>query len=260
MSKESRRAVVIGGATGIGSGICRALVGRGYIVDLCDIDESGANALAGQFPQGRLSSHRVDVTDAGNLIAAEAAIRAKPGDIDLVFVNAGAITLKEFLESTDDDWEWLFSINLFGTVRSFRAFLPGLLEQEGRSRLCVTSSVAALRRPPMKGQTMYMATKAAQMGLASALRSELEGTNVDLSVIFPGAVASSLRAKSQASRPGAVKIYIPPSQTAGRLMSADDAGLRIVSCVEEGRPFIATHPGDASAVEAAQRDIMEAFR
>jgi NADP-dependent 3-hydroxy acid dehydrogenase YdfG len=62
--------------------------------------------------------------------------------------------VKAFLETTDDDWQWLMGINFLGTVKSLRAFLPGLVAQ-GSGRVVVTSSVAALRELPMPAQSMY---------------------------------------------------------------------------------------------------------
>jgi len=259
MAHDSKLAVVIGGATGIGAGICQALAGRGYRIALCDIDEEGAGTLAAQLSPHRVTFHRVDVTDPSSLVAAAAAIRANDDDIDLLFANAGAISLKPFLDTTEADWTWLFSINLFGTVNAVRAFLPGLLAQSGRSRICVTSSVTALRTPPMIGQTIYMATKSAQLGFTNGLRTELEGTQVGLSVIFPGAVSSALRAKSEARRPGAVQVQIPKSAAGPGMISPQEAGERIVVGIENGRDFISTHPGERPLVRSMQEKLLAAF-
>ena len=258
MEFEGQSAVVIGGATGIGSGICRALAARGARVHLCDIDPEGAEKLAADVGEGRIAVHPCDVTRVESLIAAEAAIRAD-GPVSLVFVNAGAIALKPILESTPADWQWLFEINLFGTVKAIQAFLPGLLAQEVRSRLVVTSSVAALRTPPMSGQTMYMASKTAQLGLCNGLRTELEGTKVDLSVIFPGAVRSAIRAKSETRRPGTIQITPPANVSSTGYIEPEVAGERIIQEVIAGQPFITTHPGEGQLVRAMQDRIMRAF-
>jgi len=257
---ENKRAVVVGGATGIGSGICRVLAARGYRIELCDIDENGAKALAAELAGARIAVHRVDVSDETTIAAAEHAIRADGPPIDLLFANAGAITLKKFVETTDDDWNWLFSINLFGCVKTVRSFLPGLLAQDAPSRICVTSSVAALRTPPMRGQTMYMASKSAQLGFCNGLRAELEGTDVGLSVIVPGPVQSQLRNKSETTRPGSVKIDISAGLATGpALMSPEQAAERIMDGVDLGRQYIATHPGDKRLVRAMQDLVLEAF-
>jgi NAD(P)-dependent dehydrogenase (short-subunit alcohol dehydrogenase family) len=257
---ESKRAVVVGGATGIGSGICRVLAARGYRVDLCDIDEEGAHALTTELSEADIAFHRVDVTDAATIMAAERAIRADGQPCDLLFANAGAITLKPFIDATDDDWSWLFSINFFGCVKTIRSFLPGLLTQQSPSRICVTSSVAALRTPPMLGQTLYMASKSSQIGFCNGLRVELEGTNVGLSVIVPGPVQSKLRDKSEITRPGAVKIDISAGLSTGpAFISPEDAAERIMEGVALGRPYIATHPGDKPLVRAMQDLVLQAF-
>lgn len=258
MTLTGKRAVVIGGATGIGSGICRALVARGATVDLCDIDEAGASALAEEMGSNAVSPHRCDVTDPASLAALEASLRAK-GDIDLLFVNAGGIVLKPFTETTDADYRWLFDVNFFGTVNVVRAFLSGLLAQTSRSRMIVTSSVAALRTPPMPGQTIYMASKSAQLGFCNGLRIELEGTSVGLTVLMPGPVRSQLRAKSEDRRPGSIELVVPPGVGASGYLEPEAAGERIVSEVEKGKPYITTHPAERDLVREAQDLILTAF-
>ena len=90
MNVEGLRAVVIGGSTGIGSGICRVLAHRGAKVALCDIDLEGANTVSRECQAGVVTTHYCDITSLDSLAATEASIRAG-GDIDLLFVNAGAI-------------------------------------------------------------------------------------------------------------------------------------------------------------------------
>ena len=259
MTAQIRHAAVIGGATGIGSGVCKALVARGYHVHLCDIDLPGARALAAELGGDRVTCYETDVTSQVSLTETERAIRTTAADLAYVFINAGAISLKRFLDTTDEDWQWLLGINFFGTVRAARTFLPGMLAQDVPSRLLVTSSVAALRTPPMEGQTMYMASKSAQLGLCNGLRTELEGTSVGLSVIFPGAVRSSLRAKSESRRPGAIRLEVPARVAGPGFIEPAEAGERIVAGAEAGRPFITTHPDEGPLVREAQDRVMTAF-
>lgn len=254
----SKRAVVVGGATGIGSGIARALVARGYHVHLCDIDTDGAAALAAELGAA-VTCHRTDVTSNESIAATEQAIRSAAGTIDLVFANAGAISLKPFVETTDEDWQWLMGINFFGTVKTLRAFLPGLLGQGAPARIVVTSSVAALRDLPLPGQAMYAASKAAQLGTCIALQTELEGTNVALSAIFPGPVRSQLRAKSEAHRAGAIQLEVPAGAHFTGYIDPPAAGERILNMVEAGRRFISTHPAEGPYVRATQDAIFTAF-
>lgn len=258
MGFGGQTAVVVGGATGIGSGLVRALAAAGAAVHLCDIDEAGAASLAAACAPGPVTVHRADVTDHGGLEATAREIAAA-GPLALVFVNAGGIVLRPFLESTAQDWDWLIGLNFLGTVNAIRAFLPALLAQGAPARLVVTSSVAALRAPAMPGQTLYVASKAAQLGLCSALSTELAGSNVALSVVLPGPVHSDIRAKSEKRRPGSIAVAVPASIGASGYLTPDEAAARILAGVAAGQPFITTHPGQRDRVREAQDDILAAF-
>jgi NAD(P)-dependent dehydrogenase (short-subunit alcohol dehydrogenase family) len=261
MNLSPCNAVVIGGASGIGEGICRALARAGATVDVCDRDTDGAQAVATALRKSGLAStsHSLDVTDENSIKETEVRIRAARGRIDLLFANAGVIALKPFLEAEVKDFQWVMDINFFGCVRSVRAFLPGMLGQDSRSRILITSSVAALRTPEMIGQTMYMASKAAQLGFSNALRRELAGTKVDLSVIFPGPVATQLMQKSERDRPGSIRLEVPQAVLGAGPMGPEEAGERIVAAVAQDKPFIATHAGERNLIRAAQDHILAAF-
>jgi len=198
------------------------------------------------------------VTSPASLAAAAATI-ASAGPANLVFVNAGAIVLKPFAETSDADWRWLFDVNLFGTVNAVRAFLPGLLAQQAPARLVVTSSIQALRPPSIAGQTIYTATKAAQFGFCQALRAELAGSNVALSILFPSAVSTAIRSKSEARHPGAIGGGAPGKAGGVTYLSPEEAGERILTEVEAGAPFITTHPGEGPKVRAEMEQILAAF-
>jgi NAD(P)-dependent dehydrogenase (short-subunit alcohol dehydrogenase family) len=262
MQLKGSIAVVVGGATGIGAGVCRALSAKGAAVQVCDRDYAGAQALADELERlgGTAAAYAIDVVDEESIAAAEAAIRSRHGRVDLLFANAGVISLKPFEQTTADDWRWILDINVIGCVSCVRAFLPAMRAQHSASRVVVTSSVAALRTPEMTGQTMYMASKAAQLGFCNALRTELAGTNVGLSVIFPGPVASQLRQKSEASRPGAIQLEVPKAVLGGGgSMPPEEAGERIVAAVVKEQAYITTHPGDGPLVRQAQDAVMAAF-
>lgn len=261
MEVKESHAVIMGGASGIGSGICRALAARGAIIDICDRDAAGAEALAVELRASgaEAEAYEVDVTDEATVRRAAAEIRALRGRTDLLFANAGGIILKPLLQTTVDDWRWIMEVNLIGCVITVRTFLPGMLAQDAPSRIAVTSSVAALRVPDLDGQTMYTASKTAQLGFCNALRRELAGSLVGLSVILPGRVASQLRAKSEQARPGSVQVRVPTTGPDGAAMSPEEAGERILCGIAADQDHITTHPGEGHLVRKAQDAIMQAF-
>ena len=94
----------------------------------------------------------------------------------------------------DEDFEWLFEINFWGVVRMTRAFLP-LLRASEDARVVNLSSVYGLVAPPE--QAAYSASKFAVRGFSEALRHELEGSGVGVSVVHPGGIATSIAEKAR---------------------------------------------------------------
>jgi len=253
-------AVVVGGASGIGAGIVRALVARGASVDIADRDIDGSQALADTLNAAgaEVTASFVDITKSETLDSFARDVRGRRAEIGLLFANAGALALKPFVEATEEDWRWLLDTNVVGTANTVRAFLPDLLNQTRRSRVAITSSISILRSPDMIGQSLYVASKAAQFGMCTALEAELADTNVALSIIFPGPVKTSLGAKSIVARPESVQLSVPVSASLG-MISGDEAGERIILDILAGRRFITTHPDEKSRVASKFAEIMQAF-
>ncbi|HEX6290885.1 MAG TPA: SDR family NAD(P)-dependent oxidoreductase, partial [Herpetosiphonaceae bacterium] len=109
--------------------------------------------------------------------------------VDLLVNNAGVAVGGTFEQISDDDFEWLFGINFRGVVRMTRAFLP-LLKASDDARIVNLSSVYGLIGPPR--QTAYAASKFAVRGFSEALRHELKGSRVGVTVVHPGGVATAI--------------------------------------------------------------------
>jgi short-subunit dehydrogenase len=99
-----------------------------------------------------------------------------------------------FEQVSDEDFEWLFEINFWGVVRMTRAFLP-LLRRSEDARVVNISSVYGLVAPPE--QVAYSASKFAVRGFSEALRHELEGSGIGVSVVHPGGIATSIAEKAR---------------------------------------------------------------
>ena len=100
-------------------------------------------------------------------------------------------------EVSEEDFEWLFEINFWGVVRMTRAFLP-LLKSSGDARIVNLSSIFGIIAPP--GQTAYSASKFAVRGFSQALRHELEGTRIGVTVVHPGGVATGIARNARISK------------------------------------------------------------
>ena len=191
MSFAGRTAVVTGAAAGIGRAVAVSLARRGCHLALADVDDAGM-AGTSELTRGfgvRVSRHRLDVADRVAVAAFPDVVAAEHSGVDVLVNNAGVAVGGTFEQVVDEDFEWLFEINFWGVVRMTRAFLP-LLRASDDARIVNLSSVYGLIAPPE--QAAYSASKFAVRGFSEALRHELEGSRIGVSVVHPGGIATSI--------------------------------------------------------------------
>src|SRR5689334_23107037 len=236
-------AAVTGAASGIGRALALELAARGCDVALADRDEAGMQAVAAEIAKAgapKVSLHRVDVAEPGQIEAfSQAAIAAHPG-LNILINNAGVALLGQFAEIDQAQMEWLMNINFWGVVHSTRAFLPHLSRQQ-EAHIVNLSSIFGIIAPP--GQTAYSAAKFAVRGFSESLRHELKlaKSPVRLSVVHPGGVATSIARNSRtgvgmtdnARRVESIERF----ETVARTTPAA-AALRILTGIEKNQPRI----------------------
>lgn len=228
MNLQNRVAVVTGAAGGIGRATALSLARRGCHVALADLDLAGLELAAAEARQHgvRASVHRLDVADRAGVAALPGLVREAHTRIDLLVNNAGVALGGTFEQVSEDDFDWLMQINFYGVVRMTRAFLP-LLRQSDDARIVNVSSIYGIVSPP--GQAAYSASKFAVRGFSNALRHELEGSTVGVSVVHPGGVSTAIarNARSPANAPAgevergrkiAQKMLRLPPETAGEII------------------------------------------
>jgi monooxygenase len=237
MALHDRTAVITGAGSGIGRAIAQSLARRGCHLALADISESGlaetAQLVGG--PGIRVSCHKLDVADRAAVAALPQATLVEHGRVDLLFNNAGVALGGTFEQISESDFEWLFDINFGAVVRLTRAFMPHLRASDD-ARIVNMSSLFGLISPA--GQTAYSASKFAVRGFSHALRCELEGSNVGVTVVHPGGVATKI-AENARRHAGASNTEVAEQlQRARRLltMPPEVAGEAIVRAVERRAP------------------------
>jgi NAD(P)-dependent dehydrogenase (short-subunit alcohol dehydrogenase family) len=196
MRLHGRTAVVTGAANGIGRAIAVSLALRGCNLALADIDEAGMVGTAQMVQRDglRVSRHQLDVADRSAVAQLPEIVAAEHDSVDVLVNNAGVAVGGTFEQVSDEDFEWLFEINFWGVVRMTRAFLP-LLRRSEDARVVNISSVYGLVAPPE--QVAYSASKFAVRGFSEALRHELEGSGIGVSVVHPGGIATSIAEKAR---------------------------------------------------------------
>ena len=244
MRLAGRTAVVTGAASGIGRGLAIVLARRGCHLALADVNSTALNdtcvlarAAAASGEPVRISQHQLDVAESAAVAAFPSVVRDTHPSVDLLFNNAGVSLGGTFEQISAEDFDWLMAINFGGVVRMTRAFLP-TLRQTDDARIVNLSSIFGIIAPA--GQTAYCASKFAVRGFSNALRHELAGTNVGVSVVHPGGVATNIAksARFSAQWSAVEKAQALANAAKALRMPPEEAARRIVRGVEERRARI----------------------
>ena len=190
-------AVLTGAGSGIGRALALALARGGCQLALVDINAAQLAQTAEQARQlgVQVSEHPTDVADRAAIAGLPEQVVAEHGQVDLLINNAGVALGGTFEQVTVENFDWLMAINFDAVVCMTRAFLP-LLKQRPAARIVNLSSLFGLITPA--GQTAYCASKFAVRGFSHALRLELVGSPVGVTVVHPGGIATAIASSARA--------------------------------------------------------------
>jgi len=182
MRLEGRKALVTGGAGGIGTAIARRLAAEGAEVWVGDLNQEGAVAVAAE-----ISGHAVqlDVTDHGS---AQTAIESI-GGLDVLINNAGTDEFGFFNQTTPDMWERVLAVNLNGVLNCTHAALPAM-QEAGYGRIVSISSEAG--RVGSKGSAVYSAAKGGVIAFMKVIARENARFGITANSIAPGPIETPL--------------------------------------------------------------------
>lgn len=200
--------VITGGARGIGKVLAQGLLEAGANVVCADITWKGADEFRNQLESsGRGLGLEMDLTDGGSVHSAYSAVIERFGRIDTLINNAGLVSETLFapkghvptLETTDQDWQRMFGVNVFGTVRVIQTFVPAMLERGGGSIVNVVSSGVLMESVgggyfaarPWSTEMPYQASKAALTTLTFYLAEELKRNGIAVNAFMPGHTRAS---------------------------------------------------------------------
>jgi len=196
MELQNNVFVVTGGGNGIGRELTLNLLSKGARVAIADIDQAGMDEtaqLAGAAAEW-LSKHKVDITDRAVVAALPEEVISAHGQVDGLINNAGIIQPFEKINQLEfDAIDRVMNINFNGTVNMTKAFLPHLLKRPHAQVVNISSMGGFL---PVPGQGLYGASQAAIKLFSEALYAELSKTDVHVSTVFPGAIATEIAARS----------------------------------------------------------------
>ena len=177
-------AVVTGASSGIGAASARRLVAEGFHVVAAARRADRLEALVKEV--GDATAVECDVTDDASVAGLAETVAGLGGPLTLLVNNAGGARGIDPVESgSADDWQWMYDVNVLGTLRVTQALLPALVAS-GNGTIVTIGSTAAFT--PYEGGGGYTAAKHAQTALVGTLRLELSGKPVRVMEIDPGMV------------------------------------------------------------------------
>ncbi len=182
-------AVITGASSGIGRAAARAIAAEGAAVVVVGRRRARVEDLAGELESAGREALAVtaDVTREDEVDRLHEAALARFGRVDILVNNAGVGKYGPFDSLTAEDYDWMMDTNMRSGFLCTRAFLPAMVER-AHGQVCFLGSVAGLKGLP--GETVYCATKFAQMGYAQALDYETRDRGVKVSVVAPGGVST----------------------------------------------------------------------
>jgi 2-hydroxycyclohexanecarboxyl-CoA dehydrogenase len=180
---EGKRALVTGGASGIGAATARRLAAEGAEVWVGDLNDEGSEAVAGEI--GGHAVH-LDVTD---LDSARGAVEAAGGTLDILVNNAGMDEFGFFAQTDPGQWERVIGVNLIGVLACTHAALPGM-QAAGYGRIVSTSSEAG--RVGSKGSAVYSAAKGGVIAFMKVIAREYARFGITANSVAPGPIETPL--------------------------------------------------------------------
>lgn len=240
-----RTVVITGGAGGIGLSLARALGREAMKIAIAEIDADRGDGAAELLRNEGLEvkSFVVDVTSQKSTDDLLRAVLSHYGDVGVLCNNAGVSILhQQFLDSTPEDWNFVFQVNVFGAANCLRSFVPYFRSTGQSHHIVTTASMSGLR--PSRASLVYIASKYAMVGLAEGAQREFRDTAIGFSLLVPGAFVTDLANTSARSRDLSSGTQIASGQldVVDAITGPNAVGDQVVDGIRNDQPYIFTHP------------------
>ena len=231
MKVAEKTFVVTGGGNGIGREVVLQLLAGGARVAALDLSQQGLDETSSIAKSEKLSTHQVNIADLPQVAASKVAINQTHGAVDAIINVAGII--QPFVRVNDLTFEQIkkvMDVNFYGLLHVTKTFLPELIARpEGHiANVCSMGGFV-----PVPGQSIYGASKAAVKLLTEGLHSELQGTGVGVTTIFPGAIGTNIALNSGIMTQEQMKEMAAKAGPARKTTSVQVAAKAIIDGIEK---------------------------
>jgi 2-keto-3-deoxy-L-fuconate dehydrogenase len=237
---KSKVALVTAAGQGIGRAIATAFIDEGATVIATDVDDSKLEGLKAK------QSLALDVLSAANIDALASSVAEEFGGLDVLVNVAGYVHHGTVLDSSEQDIDFSFDLNVKSMHRTMKAFIPAMLKKGGGSIINMSSAASSIRGVP--NRYIYSLTKAAVIGLTKATAMDFIKRGIRVNAICPGTIESPSfrdRVAAHARRSGislqaAEKDFID-RQPMGRIGTAEEVAMLATYLASDESAFISGH-------------------
>lgn len=223
--------VVTGAARGVGASLARQLTAKGAVVALLGLEGEELARVSASCPGS--AAYDVDVTDSAALDDVAHRVVERFGRVDVVVANAGIAVGGPLILSDPASYDRVVEVNLLGSVRTVRAFLPAVIAAKGY--VLQVASVAAILPAPL--MSAYCASKSGVEAFAHCLRGELRHHGVDVGVAYLSWTDTDM-VRGADERPGLGEMRAALPGVFGRTFPLEPSVARIVRGIERRRPHV----------------------
>lgn len=263
---SGKRALITGGATGIGRALALALADEGMDIVIAS-QNGGRLEAAAELIRARGASVKTIVCDVSDRAAVHEMAR-EAGPVDLLCANAGVTTTGSYLEHRDEDYDWIKNVVYSGVTNCIQAFYPGMC-QRGSGHIQITGSQTAYSPNWFLGHGPYVPAKAAVHALALALRAEAAEHGVEVSLLVPAYTETDI-VGSERARPESLGTALggqiietfdhgKPLPDFPYTLSAEEAAARAIAGIRANAALIPTHAAMKPLAEFYFNQILAAY-
>lgn len=240
MSLAGKNVIVTGAASGIGLATAQRLAREGANVAVWDVNEEGAQRAAIELQTLGVKSlaSRVDVSNRQHVEAAVKSCHAQVGPVSILVNNAGITLFKPFMETTEDLWDRVMSVNLKSMLVCTQAVLPDMLAAQWGRIINVSSSSAQTGSARM---TAYAASKGGVIAFTKALAQELAPLGITVNNVPPGFIDTPMLRGEGVAGLGASVDAIAARSPMGRAGRPEDLAAAIAFLASEDAGYITGH-------------------
>lgn len=260
-----KTAFITGGGSGLGLAMARSLAGAGARLIIADIDQARVDTAAEALRSegAEILALCLNVADESSWAKAKETANAF-GPVRILCSNAGVGGGSGAFETYDPEvWRWAYAVNAHAHLYACRAFLGQMKASGEPAHLVITASMVGIVPPPVS--VAYISSKFASVGIALALRNELAGTKVGLSMLCPGMSATRIVETTRELRPGGAETGFAAgtAQAMGGVlasgMAPEKIGARVLRAIQTGEFYVFTHPEWKRLAEPQLAEMLAAF-